>query len=104
ALRLDRHPRVPRGPLSEPAALPEGRRGAGPLPVGRGAADEILFPPVFELIAEVFYKLAGERDAQRIARARTLIAQHYDGLERRLDERAYLCGDFSVADIGYFLT
>ena len=68
------------------------------------AADEILFPLVFELIAEVFYKPAGERDAQRIARARAGIAQHYDGLERRLDERPYLCGDFSVADIGYFLT
>ena len=68
------------------------------------AADEILFPLVFELISEVFSKPAGERDAQRIARARAGIAQHYDGLERRLDERPYLCGDFSVADIGYFLT
>ena len=68
------------------------------------AADEILFPPVFELISEVFYKPAGERDEQRIARARAAIARHYEGLERRLAERAYLCGDFSVADIGYFLT
>src|SRR5881628_496213 len=48
------------------------------------AADEILFPPVFELISEVFYKPGGERDAQRITRARAAIAQHYDGLERRL--------------------
>ena len=25
-------------------------------------------------------------------------------LERRLDGRSYLCGEFTVADIGYFLT
>jgi len=69
------------------------------------AADEILFPLVFELIAEVFSKpAAGDRDGQRIARARAGITQHYDALERRLDERPYLCGDFSVADVGYALT
>ena len=68
------------------------------------AADEILFPLVFELISEVFYKPASDRDGERIARARSGIAQHYDRLEPRLAERAYLCGDFSVADIGYFLT
>src|SRR5438093_1092773 len=43
-------------------------------------------------------------DEKGIARARAGITQHYDGLERRLEERPYLCGDFSVADIGYFLT
>ena len=68
------------------------------------AADEILFPPVFELISEVFYKPGGERDEQRIARARAAIAQHHEGLERRLAERPYLCGEFSVADIAYGLT
>ena len=68
------------------------------------AADEILFPLVFELISEVFYKPAGERDEQRIARARAGIARHYDGLERRLAERPHLCGEYSVADIGYLLT
>lgn len=56
------------------------------------------------LISEVFYRSAAERDAERIARARAVIARHYDGLERQLDGRSHLCGDFSVADIGYFLT
>lgn len=32
------------------------------------------------------------------------IADHYAGLDRQLAERDYLCGDFSVADIGYFMT
>src|SRR5215813_15380503 len=68
------------------------------------AADEILFPFVFELILEVFYKPAPERDADRIARAHAGIARHYDGLERDLTGRDYLCNEFSVADIGYFMT
>ena len=69
------------------------------------SADEILFPSVFELISEVFYRPSpGERDEQRVARARARVAQHYDGLERRLAGQAHLCGDFSVADIAYFLT
>ena len=69
------------------------------------SADEILFPAVFELITEVFYKPgSAARDAERVARARASIALHYDGLERQLPGRAHLCGDFSVADIGYFMT
>jgi glutathione S-transferase len=69
------------------------------------AADEILFPLVFELIQEVFYKAspAGRNEA-RIVNTRAGIAVHYDGLERKLGTRPYLCGDFGVADIGYFLT
>src|SRR5436190_20387275 len=65
------------------------------------SADEILFPSVFELISEVFYKAGDARDAQRIARARAAIGAHYDGLEQRLGDRTRLCGEFSVADIGY---
>ena len=69
------------------------------------AADEILFPSVWELIAEVFYKPdPAQRDAARIARAEAAIADHFAGLDARLAERDHLCGAFSVADIGYFLT
>jgi len=69
------------------------------------SADEILFPAVFDLITEVFYKPgSAARDAERVARARASIAQHYDGLERQLAGRPHLCGDFSIADIGYFMT
>ena len=68
------------------------------------AADELLFPYVFELIQEVFYKRASDRDETRIGRARRAIAAHYAALEERLGDRPYLCGDFSVADIGYFMT
>jgi len=68
------------------------------------AADEILFPHVIDLIREVFYKPTGAgRDEALVARARAGIAAHYDQLERRVGN-AYLCGDFTVADVGYFLT
>jgi glutathione S-transferase len=93
----DRHPAPPLYP-----ADPVGRARCRQL---EAAADEILFPSVFELITEVFYKPdAASRDAGRIARAAGAVARHYDGLEERLGERPWLCGDFTVADIGYFLT
>jgi len=68
------------------------------------AADEILFPHVLDLIREVFYKPTGAgRDEALVAKARAGIAAQYDELERRAGD-AHLCGDFTVADVGYFLT
>jgi glutathione S-transferase len=69
------------------------------------ASDEILFPSIWELIAETFYKSdPAERDGARIEKAKTSIAAHYDGLDRELSGREYLCGQFTVADIAYFMT
>jgi glutathione S-transferase len=69
------------------------------------AADEILFPSIWELIDEVFYKPdAGARNAERIARATASIGAQCTRLERELAGRDFLCGQFTVADIGYFLT
>jgi glutathione S-transferase len=92
----DRHP--------SPALHPRDPAARARVRQLEGAADEILFPLVFELIQEVFYEPAGGRDEARIARARDAIARHYVGLEGRLGDQAHLAGDFSVADIGYFLT
>ncbi len=92
----DRYPR--------PALYPAGPTDRARCRQLEAAADEVLFPSVFELIQEVFYKRAGDGDATRIARARDAIAGHYAGLEHRLGDRPYLCGEFTVADIGYFLT
>jgi len=73
--------------------------------VAEAAADEILFPHVLELIREVFYKPDGAgRDETSVAEARSGIAAHYGGLERRLGEQPFLCGELTVADIGYFMT
>jgi glutathione S-transferase len=69
------------------------------------AADEILFPFVWELIDEVFYKPnPGARNADRIARAKASIAAHCERLDREVTGREFLCGEFTVADVGYFLT
>jgi glutathione S-transferase len=92
----DRHPEPPLLP-----ADPVGRARCRQL---EAAADEILFPFVFELIQEVFYRSEQERDGARVVRARQAITDHYAGLERGLDSGSYLGGDLSIADIGYFLT
>jgi glutathione S-transferase len=69
------------------------------------AADEIFFPPVLELIREVFYKPEpATRDAAKVAAATAELARIYDRLEADLRGREHLCGAFSVADIGWFLT
>ena len=53
----------------------------------------------------MFYKPdPAQRDGAKVARAQAAIAAHFEGLDHLLVGREYLCGDFSVADIGYFLT
>jgi glutathione S-transferase len=94
----DTHPEPPLYPR-EP-----GRRAR--CRVAEAAADEILFPHVYTLIREVFYKPNGDgRDEGAVADAKAGIAAHYDALERKLGAQSFLCGDaVSVADIGYFMT
>ena len=93
----DRHPRPPLYP-TDPADRARCRQL-------EASADEILFPHVADLIREVFFKPAGPtRDDKKIADARAAVQKHYDALEQRLGDRQWLCGDFTVADIGYFLT
>ena len=89
----------------EPPLFPRDVAGRARCRQLEAAADEILFPHVWPLIAEVYYKPdAAERDPARVTEALAAIAAHYAGLDRILDGRAYLCGEFTVADIGYFLT
>jgi len=71
--------------------------------VAEAAADEIFFPHVLTLITEVFYKPEEQRDAGRIAAAREALATQYARLDQKLAGREWLCGAFSVADIGYIL-
>lgn len=93
----DTHPEPPLYPRAP------GRRGL--CRVAEAAADEILFPHVWTLIREVFYKPDGAgRDEAAVADAKQGIATHYETLERGLGEQPFLCGDLSVADIGYFMT
>lgn len=93
----DRHP--------VPALFPRDAAAKARCRQAEAAADELLFPHVLELIREVFYTPEGRpRDEERIAAARRAIADHYASLETSLGDARYLCGEFSVADVGYFLT
>jgi glutathione S-transferase len=68
------------------------------------AADELIFPPLWDLIDGAFYPAAtGVRDEARLACARDALAREHARLESALGERAYLCGYFSVADIANFI-
>ncbi len=94
----DRHP--------APALYPADPARKARCRVLEAAADEILFPSVWELIREVFYKPDGAgREETAVVGAKRAIAAHYDRLERGLGEQPFLCGgEASVADIGYFMT
>jgi glutathione S-transferase len=60
---------------------------------------------VIELIQEVFYKPdPAARDQKRVAAAIERLGVVYRWLERELEGRELLCGAFSVADIGWFLS
>jgi glutathione S-transferase len=93
----ERHP--------EPALYPRDPARKARCRVMEAAADEILFPSVWDLIRELFYKPDGTgRDESVVANAKLAITAHYDRLERQLGEQSFLCGEVSVADIGYFMT
>src|SRR5262245_58858953 len=59
------------------------------------AADEIVFPAVWDLIETSFYP--GERDTARLERAKVRLAAEHAVLDKELTGRAWLCGDFTVA-------
>jgi glutathione S-transferase len=65
------------------------------------AADEIVFPAVWDLIETSFYP--GARDAARLERAKARLADEHAALDKELSGGAWLCGDFTVADIATFI-
>ena len=68
------------------------------------AADDLWFPAIWDLIESVFYAAAsGKGDPARADAARAALALRYDGLDKELAGREFLCGAFSVADIGTFI-
>jgi glutathione S-transferase len=69
------------------------------------AADEIVFPAVWELINGGFYPAAAgdTAAAERHGQAKGRVAELCEGLDKELAGREYLCGRFSVADIGTFI-
>jgi glutathione S-transferase len=92
----DRHP--------EPALYPRDAAGRARCRRLEAAADEQIFPPLWDLIEEAFYPApAAGRDTTRRERALSAFAEHHRALDAELAGRSHLCDDFSVADIATFV-
>jgi glutathione S-transferase len=92
----DRHP--------EPRLFPRDVRERARCRQLEAAADEILFPHVWALIDGSFYPSgAGGRDEGRLEAAREGVRRFAAERDKELAGRAWLCGEFSVADIASFV-
>jgi glutathione S-transferase len=84
----------------EPRLYPRDPAGRAQCRRLEAAADEILFPHVWTLIDRGFYPAAaGGRDEAELGAARAAIARYDAELDKTLADRAWLCGEFTVADI-----
>ena len=89
----------------EPPLYPRDAAGRARCRQLEAAADELVFPSLWDLIEEVFYRggVSTGRDERRVSEARAALAQRYEMLDKELSDREHLCGEFSVADIGTFI-
>jgi len=87
--------------LPEPPLYPRERACRARCRRLEAAADEQVFPAVWELIDAGLYAGAnGGRDEARLARGRAALARQHATLDAELAGRQWLCGDpFTVADI-----
>lgn len=84
--------------------LPAGAGERATCRMWEALGDDLLSGPLPVLVKELFMKPeSGDRDQAALAAAQASVAAHYDRLEAALADRPYLCGDFSLADIGNFL-
>jgi glutathione S-transferase len=61
-------------------------------------SDEVYFPPIVQLM-----RLAQTPDDPAAVEARRVAGIVYDDMERALDGRTWLAGDFSYADIAFYM-
>lgn len=88
----------------EPRLYPADPAGRARCRQLEAAADEILFPHVWTLIDRGLYPAGGAgRDEAALAGARAAIGRFCDEREKDLSDRAWLCGEFGVADIATFV-
>jgi glutathione S-transferase len=83
----------------EPPLWPRDRRERARARLLELKSDEVFFPNVVLLMP----RARAEAGEQRVAQAIADIHAYYDEMERRLDGRDWLAGDFSYADIAFFM-
>jgi glutathione S-transferase len=89
----------------EPALYPRSSSARARCRQLEAAADELLFPRVWDLIEEVFYPASDDsRDPERAGAAHAGLAQLASQLEKDFGAGPWLCGEaFSVADLALFV-
>ena len=92
----------------EPPLYPKGAKARAKCRLVELEADEILFQPVRNplyrtepAISDAAKQAAREAEG---AKAEAEIDRQFAGLDARLETRDFFCGEFSVADIGMFMT
>lgn len=84
-----------------PRLFPDDARGRAHVRMAELHADEVFFPQVWTLIANVFY---GAGEAKQIAAAKGALAEEYAALDARLKGRDWIAADrFNPADVTYRL-
>ncbi len=85
----------------EPRLLPEDPAERARVRMAELHADEVFFPNVWTLIANVFYGAGG---AEEIAGAKDALARQYADLDAALKDREWIAADrFNPADVTYRL-
>ncbi len=88
----------------QPALYPRGAEARARCRLLELEADDLAFAPVYTLIARRYARTAGvPEDPSEWPRVEAELARHCQRLNGQLDGRPFLCGEFSVADIGHFL-
>src|SRR5258708_23749604 len=87
----------------KPALFPSGAAERARCKVLEDLGDTLLAPNLGVLVREVLLKPdASTRDSDAVAQTKAELARQYQRLDRELAKNAYLCGEFSGADISCF--
>ncbi len=82
----------------EPALWPADPRARARARLLEHKSDEVYFPPIVRLMG-----LQDRPDDPAAIEARGLAARYYDECESQLGERSWLAGDYSYADIAFYM-
>ena len=84
-----------------PPLMPKDSEGRAQARLMEDLRDSHFNPAAGQLYREL-RKPEGERDQRAVEQARAKITECFERLERELAGRAYLAGDFSLADIAFY--